>query len=71
MSSRWKKIKLAALQEMVNKRKVRVVPDETPITHHKRCPTCKKGKLITVLLFDGRYPPEKWIILVSISKSKE
>ena len=40
LSSRWKKIKLAALQEMVNKRKVRVVADETPITHHKRCPTC-------------------------------
>ena len=40
LSSSWKKIKLPALQEMVNKRKVSVVADETPITHHKRCPTC-------------------------------
>lgn len=59
LSSSWKKVKLPELQELLNEGKTTEISKENP-THHRRCPTCKKGKLITVLLFDGRGPPENW-----------
>jgi hypothetical protein len=27
---------------------------------HRQCPSCKKGTLHSVLLFDGRGPPQNW-----------
>jgi len=29
-------------------------------TKHRRCPSCKKGTLVTLLTFDSRGPPENW-----------
>ena len=68
LSSSWKKVKLPELQKLLNERKTLENITENP-THHRRCPTCKKGKLITVLLFDGRGPPENWKEKLSIKKS--
>ena len=70
LSSSWKKVKLPALQQLLNEQGSAGIIKEKP-THHRRCPTCKKGKLITVLLFDGRGPPKDWITKLSISKSAE
>jgi hypothetical protein len=51
------KIKLPELQKLLNNQEIQEVPEKST-THHRRCPTCKKGKLITVLLFNERGPPE-------------
>ena len=59
LSSSWKKVKLPELQQLVNEKKTSEIIKEKP-TLYRRCPTCKKGKLITILLFDGRGPPENW-----------
>ncbi len=59
LSSSWKKIKLPELQKLLNEQNTAEIIKENP-THHRRCPGCKKGKLITVLLFDGRGPPKNW-----------
>jgi len=29
-------------------------------TKLNRCPACKKGKLVTLMVFDKRGPPENW-----------
>lgn len=68
LSSSWKKIKLPQLQKLLNEKKTSEIIKENP-THHRRCPRCKKGKLITVLLFDGRGPPKNWRKTLSIIKS--
>lgn len=68
LSSSWKKVKLPELQKLLNERKTLEIITENP-THHRRCPTCKKGKLITVLLFDGRGPPENWKKIINSKKS--
>ncbi|PKR79770.1 hypothetical protein CW751_13115 [Brumimicrobium salinarum] len=63
-------MELPQLQKLLNEKKTSEIIKENP-THHKRCPRCKKGKLITVLLFDGRGPPENWRKTLSINKSTE
>ena len=36
-------------------------PEKTPIeTMLRICPTCKKGKLVTIAVFDKRGPPEEY-----------
>jgi hypothetical protein len=38
---------------------------------HRKCPSCKKGTLHTVLLFDARGPPPKWQKLIQKQKMKK
>ena len=59
LSSSWKKEKLPELQAALATKKTTVLTTEKPILH-RRCPSCKKGKLHTVLLFDARGPPTDW-----------
>lgn len=59
LSSSWKKVKLPELQKLLSEGKTASVTDKPPLQHRK-CPSCKKGTLETVLLFDQRGPPEKW-----------
>ena len=67
LSSSWKKEKLPKLQaELANPKKA--VEETKPLLLHPRCPICKKGKLHTILLFDGRGPPEKWRELLKNKK---
>jgi len=35
--------------------------EKPPPILHRRCPRCKEGTLVTVLMFDGRGPPGHWI----------
>ena len=69
LSSSWKKVKLPELQKLLNNQKIQEVPEKST-TYHRRCPTCKKGKLITVLLFNERGPPKEWLKKLSNNKSK-
>tara|TARA_R110002167_G_scaffold360062_2_gene577426 strand:+ start:133 stop:1269 length:1137 start_codon:yes stop_codon:yes gene_type:complete len=59
LSSGWKKEKLPALQKALA-----TVPitskEERPPLLNGICPSCKKGKLVTVMTFDGRGPPQGW-----------
>lgn len=59
LSSSWKKERLPELQAALATKKTTVLTTEKPILH-RRCPSCKKGKLHTVLLFDARGPPTYW-----------
>ncbi|WP_233244219.1 IS91 family transposase, partial [Brumimicrobium oceani] len=67
LSSSWKKVKLPELQRLLNEENTAEIIKENP-THLRRCPICKKGKLITVLFFDGRGPPKNWKKTLSVSK---
>jgi len=59
LSGTWKKDKLFELQKSLTGKNIPRV--KTPKqTHHKRCPICKKGTLITLLTFSGRGPPTNW-----------
>jgi len=68
LSSSWKKVKLPELQELLSEGKTVLITDKPPLQHRK-CPSCKKGILETVLLFDERGPPKKWRELLTKSKS--
>lgn len=68
LSSSWKKVKLPELQELLSEGKTVLITDKPPLQHRK-CPSCKKGILETVLLFDQRGPPKKWRELLTVSKS--
>lgn len=68
LSSSWKKVKLPELQELLSEGKAVLITDKPPLQHRK-CPSCKKGILETVLLFDQRGPPKKWRELLTRSKS--
>ncbi|MBA3986691.1 MAG: IS91 family transposase [Flavobacteriales bacterium] len=67
LSSSWKKEKLPQLQASLDtKTLVSVVPKEPLL--QRQCPSCKKGKLYTILIFDARGPPQNWRQLL---KNKE
>lgn len=68
LSSGWKKVKLPELQKLLNTRKTQTILQKPPLQHRK-CPSCKKGTLLTVFLFDKRGPPENWRELLTSSKS--
>lgn len=59
LSSSWKKEKLPQLQATLAKKPLFNPTTKEP-TLHRRCPTCKKGRLITLMSFDGRGPPQNW-----------
>lgn len=62
LSSSWKKEKLPQLQlRLADKDSdVLIVYTEEEKTVNRRCPSCKKGTLITLLTFDNRGPPKKY-----------
>ncbi|WP_443089621.1 IS91 family transposase [Zunongwangia sp. HGR-M22] len=67
LSSSWKKHKLPALQNILAGVPVKPVEKKPPLLLGK-CPSCKKGKLVTALTFDKRGPPDKWRkLLLSIN----
>nr|WP_084148839.1 transposase [Arenibacter latericius] len=59
LSSSWKKEKLPALQDMLATEPLKLKEEKPPLLNGI-CPGCKKGKLVTVLTFDGRGPPDCW-----------
>jgi hypothetical protein len=59
LSSSLKKEKLPQLQAELAVKKLATIIPEKPVLH-RQCPSCKKGKLHTVLLFDARGPPQNW-----------
>lgn len=67
LSSSWKKEKLPALQALLcaNKSPLLKHPKTTEMVHRK-CPSCKKGVLQTVLLFDQRGPPKEWLKKIKV-----
>ncbi|MFT5253298.1 MAG: hypothetical protein ACI87N_002330 [Flavobacteriales bacterium] len=62
LSSSWKKDKLPQLQlQLADKNLTHIeilVPQEKSL--HRICPSCKKGKLITLLTFNSRGPPSNY-----------
>jgi len=67
LSGTWKKKHLARLQQKLSKGKSRVTQQQK--TMHKVCPSCKKGNLLTVMLFNKCRPPPL-SMLARIQKSK-
>jgi hypothetical protein len=67
LSSSWKKEKLPQLQALLATKKLANVLPKEPLLH-RPCPSCKKGTLRTVLLFDARGPPHNWQQLVEDKK---
>ncbi len=59
LSSSWKKEKLPQLQAKLSTTQLEVLRPKEPLLH-RRCPTCKKGKLHTIYLFNERGPPKRW-----------
>lgn len=66
LSSSWKKEKLPRLQQRLADKDSDVfivyIPEEK--TMNRRCPSCKKGTLITLLTFDSRGPPKDYKAIV-------
>jgi len=67
LSGTWKKKHLAQLQKKLSKGKKRII--QPPKSLHRVCPSCRKGNLLTVLLFNKNRPPPKGL-LAQIQKSK-
>lgn len=62
LSSSWKKVKLPELQSLLSSKEITSVKTKPkPELLHRKCPSCKKGILETVLLFDQRGPPKEWL----------
>ena len=62
LGSSWKKVKLPQLQTILSKKEITPLKSKSkPELLHRKCPSCKKGILETVLLFDQRGPPRDWI----------
>jgi hypothetical protein len=62
LSSSWKKEKLPQLQLRLADKdsNVLIVYTAEEKTMNRRCPSCKKWTLITLLTFDDRGPPKKY-----------
>jgi len=63
LSSSWKKERLPQLQVALATKILATVLPKEPLLH-RQCPSCKTGRLHTVLLFDARGPPQNWQQLV-------
>lgn len=59
LCSGWKKEKLPALQKSLATVPIPKIPEKQHLML-RRCPKCKKGKLITVMTFGQRGPPQGW-----------
>src|SRR5680860_1515291 len=64
ISSSWKREKLPALQKVLATVPIKPMEGKPPLLHG-RCPSCKKGKLATVMTFGQRGPPNGWRELLS------
>lgn len=65
LSSGWKKEKLPILQLQLGGEKYKAVLDTLPKqTQLNRCPSCKKGTLITLYTFGTRGPPQTYAHLL-------
>uniref|UniRef100_UPI0018E567C8 IS91 family transposase n=1 Tax=Aureibaculum luteum TaxID=1548456 RepID=UPI0018E567C8 len=67
LSSSWKKEKLPRLQAQILGQPFVTLtknPESGPKTKLNRCPSCKKGELITLLTFDCRGPPKEYLLLI-------
>lgn len=66
LSSSWKKEKLPHLQLKLLDRNIEIIEEfiVQEKSKHRICPSCKKGKLITLLTFDSRGPPKNYKIIV-------
>ncbi len=68
LSSSWKREKLPALQKVLATVPIKPMEGKPPLLHGSRCPSCKKGKLATVMTFGQRGPPNGWRELLSSDK---
>ena len=64
LSSAWKKEKLPVLQKTLATLPLKCI-EEKPALLHRRCLSCKKGKLKTLMTFGQRGPPHGWKELLS------
>ncbi len=69
LSSGWKKKKLPRLQKMLAVVAIKDAAEKPPMLHN-RCPSCKKGKLVTVMTFGQRGPPIGWKELLSFDNDQ-
>lgn len=60
LSSTWKRTKLNDLQSKLTGIAVAPLPIVIKRSHHKCCPSCKNGQLITLLTFGRRGPPSEF-----------
>jgi len=61
LSSGWEKEKIPQLQiQLGGENYLQDLLHQEEETHLKRCFSCKKGTLMTVVLFDKRGPPKNW-----------
>ncbi|UZR99128.1 transposase (plasmid) [Chondrinema litorale] len=67
LSSSWKKGKLPQLQIALATKVLTPILPKEPLLH-RQCPSCKTGRLHTVLLFDVRGPPKDWQRLLTDKK---
>lgn len=65
LSSGWKKEKLPNLQKQLGVKREEKQEQEK-VAYQRRCPSCKIGKLSTILVFDSRGPPKKYKQLLKI-----
>ena len=66
LSSSKKKVVIPLLGQQLGKLDI----IEKPLLQHRLCPSCKKGKLHTVAVFDSRGPPEHWLKRLDIPSPK-
>ena len=63
LSSTWKKAKLPKLQRLLNNKQSKAkTKEKKPL--HLTCNACKKGKLVTLLVFGSRGPPVEYLKLI-------
>src|SRR5690554_1823985 len=67
LSSSWKKQKLPKLQAELASLELASLKTKEPLLH-RRCPSCKKGKLHTIFMFNERGPPSNWKVLLKNKK---
>jgi len=68
LSSTWKRSKLADLQIKLG---LTLVPKVVKVVKIQACPCCKKGKMVTILAFDSRGPPEEYVQLLNLVPSSK
>ena len=73
LSSSWKKEKLPALQKKMNDKTTTLVKIETQEPEQiklRKCPACKTGLLLTLIVFDKRGPPKRYKKLLKKLEAK-
>ena len=66
LSSYHKRISLPGLQALLGSVQLK---EKEPL-QHRVCPTCKKGKLITIATFTARGPPAQWLEKLKNQKNR-